>query len=276
MILKYYKPSLSLMPFIKGYELRDFCFSPGENEGKYKPYPPAPEQYIELFVRGTEQTDMAGSLGMVTKPQALLTGQFTQRINRYVSQEFCMIKVVLLPGAVYQLTGIPGQELLNRFIDLANLYPEFTRGLMAKLQDASQSYDHMIGVLDKELCHLFRTARAGSGFEFHAISRLSVMREALNMEQLSYESCLSARQLERRVKEVTGMTPETFGRIARFHQAYALRLQHKDWNWLRIAMECGFHDYQHLAREFKAFTGVGPNDFLGEDRLAPGRVLGLR
>ncbi|ULQ54914.1 hypothetical protein KJS94_09715 [Flavihumibacter rivuli] len=39
--------------------------------------------------------------------------------------------------------------------------------------------------------------------------------------------------------------------------------------------ECGYHDYQHLAKDYREFANGSPNDFFREESKAPERVLGL-
>jgi AraC-like DNA-binding protein len=46
-------------------------------------------------------------------------------------------------------------------------------------------------------------------------------------------------------------------------------------DWLRIALECNYHDYQHLVRDYKDFTGYGPNAFHEIESKAPERSFGL-
>jgi hypothetical protein len=44
---------------------------------------------------------------------------------------------------------------------------------------------------------------------------------------------------------------------------------------LRIALECGYFDYQHLVKDYAAFTKHTPNDFHLLESHSPERRLGL-
>ena len=48
-----------------------------------------------------------------------------------------------------------------------------------------------------------------------------------------------------------------------------------DMDWLRIAIECNFHDYQHLAKNYKEFTGLPPAAFHEVENKSPERNFGL-
>jgi hypothetical protein len=55
------------------------------------------------------------------------------------------------------------------------------------------------------------------------------------------------------------MTPKYFAAICRFYQAYALKESQLKLDWLSIAVQTGYHDYQHMVKDFKTFAGTTPN-----------------
>ena len=46
-------------------------------------------------------------------------------------------------------------------------------------------------------------------------------------------------------------------------------------DWLSVAVELGYYDYQHLVRDFKEFTQLTPNAFYDVDTKAPERAFGV-
>ena len=97
----------------------------------------------------------------------------------------------------------------------------------------------------------------------------------MTLNQLSKEACLSVKQLERKFKERTGVNPKLYQRIIRFDKAFRLKNSHPEFDWLRIALDCGYHDYQHLVKEYKDFTGMSPIAFHEVENNAPERKFGL-
>jgi AraC-like DNA-binding protein len=49
-----------------------------------------------------------------------------------------------------------------------------------------------------------------------------------------------------------------FARLTRFSKAYRLHEIFPEWNWTRIAHECGYFDQMHFIRDFREFAGVTP------------------
>jgi AraC-like DNA-binding protein len=46
-------------------------------------------------------------------------------------------------------------------------------------------------------------------------------------------------------------------------------------DYLSIALELGYHDYQHMVRDFREFTSLTPNQFAQHESQAPERTFGL-
>ena len=53
-----------------------------------------------------------------------------------------------------------------------------------------------------------------------------------------------------------------------------LRNKNSNLDWLSIAFNCGFYDYQHLSRVYKDLTGLSPNQFHKIDLNGPERIFG--
>ena len=99
--------------------------------------------------------------------------------------------------------------------------------------------------------------------------------QKITVTGIAKEACLSNKQLERRFKERTGVNPKLYERIIRFDNAFRLKNTQPKFDWLRIAVACGYHDYQHLVKEYKDFTGLSPTAFHEIENKAPERNFGL-
>jgi len=62
--------------------------------------------------------------------------------------------------------------------------------------------------------------------------------------------------------------------VARFDYAMRLRNARPALDWLAVALHAGYHDYQHLVRDFRQFTGQTPTGFWLRERQAPERAFG--
>lgn len=273
MIFRDFMPSPELGAFVEVYHLRHFIF-PAGTPIPVKPYPPRPEHCLAFYVRGFEITEHLKDAKRVQRPRSVVSGQYTYQINRHSSPEFLMILVVFKPGALYRLTGIPLPYFTNTEIDAEAVFPKELRSVNKRLS-GSDSYSEMIRIVDDFLCGLFRNTRKEVQPVDRALEQFLKQDNGFSVHQLARDSFLSPRQLERKVRERTGVSPKTFLRIARFNLSYFLHLKHSELAWSSIAFHCGYTDYQHLAKDYKEFTGNTANRVFLEEEKAPERVLGL-
>ena len=96
-----------------------------------------------------------------------------------------------------------------------------------------------------------------------------------SVEKLADYACLSISQFERRFIQQMGITPKLYNRINRFYSAFLLKSLRPNLDWLSIAIQTGYNDYQHLVKDFKQFSGTTPNSLLAAENKAPGRELEL-
>lgn len=266
-------PSHLLQGLISHYRLRHFVFGDGVVPAA-KPFPPRPEQCLTFYLRGEETSKHLNEGLEFRKPRSVISGQFTYRIDRYVSYpEFLMIIVDFKPGALHRLTGIPFTEFANKELDAECVFPPEIRQVNDRLSGA-QSYHEMIEIIE----FFFTELTLKSKKEILALDHMLtfVTQEPdYSIDRLARNSYLSLRQLERKFAERIGINPKTFLRIARFNQSYWLHLRKPGLSWFDIAMTCGYTDYHHLVRDYKEFAGTTPNNFFAAESKAPGRILGL-
>lgn len=242
---------------------------------RYKPFPPHPEQCLVFYPRGAEITGFNNEGSPYIRSRSFLTGQFTKRLNRRsLEDEFLMIVVAFKPGVLHRLTGIPFSLLINREVELEAIYPRKARELNERLAN-SGTYLEMISLIEGFLLDLtgspkLETRKSDGIFEF-----ITGNTCPNRLSWLAREACLSTRQLERKSHDYIGVSPKYFARIARFNQAYYMSLEQFCPDWLDVALKCGYHDYQHLVRDYKEFTGTRPRKFMLEEYRTLERALNL-
>lgn len=273
MIFRSYKPSLLLDSFIEVIHLRHFIIPP-HVIAPFKPYPPRPEHCLAFYVKGFETTEYPFENKREKRARSTLSGQFLQQINRHVSQEFLMIMVVFKPGALYRFTGIPFREFTNTAIDAEAVFGKEITSLNERLNSVD-AYHEMIAFVNEFLVKQLNKIRKILLPVDEAIEWLLNHPNPLSVQQLSYYSCLSGRQLERTFLERIGVPPKTFLKIARFNKSYNLHLRKPNVSWSAIATVCGYTDYQHLVKDYRAFTGSTAAKFFETEDNAPERLLGL-
>jgi len=84
---------------------------------------------------------------------------------------------------------------------------------------------------------------------------------SLSSEMLASEVGLSKSHLQRRIKEITGLSTAEFVRNLRLEQAARL-LEEQKVNVSQVAYAVGFVNMAHFSTVFKKHFGVSPTDYI--------------
>ncbi len=186
-----------------------------------------------------------------------------------------MLSVDFQPGVLSHLLRMPlCEEFIDRRIEAGALLGSGIEQLHERMANAD-NYERIIELLEQYLWRRIEQAK----IELRPFDRLCrfVARHpaALSVVQMAAESCLSVSRLERRFTQRIGISPKLFARTHRFYQAFGLKDRHPDLDWLSVALQTGYSDYQHLVKDFKQFAGSTPVSLLEDQANAPERILGL-
>ncbi|GAB3642822.1 helix-turn-helix domain-containing protein [Spirosoma arcticum] len=271
MLLKDFEPSPAVRGLVQCYRIADLDFT-GIDTVPVKVYPPKPENCLHFILEGHYQIAYPDS-GSATYCKAVFVGQHQRPFYRLTGQRLRSFQIVFEPGGVFQLLRIPAQELCEQHIDADLIFSGTVHHVTEQLQ-ASQTPDELIAIAEEYVASLLRKARQND-LIYNTLISLIRKQPAQKVDALANQTSLSIRQFERVFLHRTGMNPKTYLRLVRFHQAYNTRNRFPQLDWLSIALTCNYHDYQHLVRDYKAFTGMGPNDFHSLEKHSPECLLGL-
>jgi AraC-like DNA-binding protein len=91
------------------------------------------------------------------------------------------------------------------------------------------------------------------------------------VEPLMDETGWSRRVVTERFRTQLGLSPKAYARILRFRRAVGLLRGVGNGRTLAdVAIECGYYDQSHLARDFVALAGCSPSALIAESMGEPG------
>ncbi len=169
------------------------------------------------------------------------------------------------PGHATQWLGLPAHELLNRHPPLEDIWGRrATAGLSDRLRDtpdasaAAMTLEHfLIGRLDR-----VKPPDAIVDATVAAASRAGGNGTAI-VRSLTGEYGWSERTLRRRCLDAFGYGPKTLQRILRF-QRFLQLLSERRVPLSILAIEAGYADQAHLAREARRLSGQSPSMLTSE------------
>ncbi len=271
-VFDYRLPSPGLREYVRQYQIVGFEFKESETV-PWKPYWPRPENCLSFYPRKTEIIESVPGQQELVRPHAIIRGQPCFITNRQPKHNFVLFQIVFQPGALFRLTGVPAQELTSVFVDAEAIFSnELTR--VNERLSSTDNHLEMIQIVESFLFHLVSKVK----YDVRPVDKVSLYimhsPRQVSLDWLARESCLSRKQFYRKFVERMGVSPKLFSRIVQFDNAVKLKNAHPQTDWLSIALDLGYYDYQHLVRDFKEFTNLTPNAFYLQDSNAPERKFG--
>ncbi len=273
MLLKDFIPAPDVQEFVQLYRIVHLSFAHGESV-PVKAYPPRPEHCLAFYPFDTEMVEYKNSGRIVKNIPVVLYGQFSEVTNRSIGKNFLVVQIIFNPGALFRLTGVAATALTNEYIDAENIFSSQLQNINEQLFFAT-TYPAMITIVNNFVRSLIKKQQKPKLLLDDACTLLLQKNGSLSIDALAKQACLSTKQLDRKFNERTGVNPKLYAKIIRFDRAFRFKNSHPHLDWLRIAVECNYYDYQHLVKDYKAFTGLSPTAFHEIENNAPERKFGL-
>jgi AraC-like DNA-binding protein len=239
----------------------------------FKPYTPRPEQYLAFYPHDREKVDFTTCPKSVANIPVALVGQALSVTNRHIHGNFMVIQILFQPGALFRLTGMPGIEINDAYIDADLVFSKAVHEVNEAFFYA-RTYPEIVQIANAFMEKLVQK-KIKDSHPIDTMCQWMLGNQVGSLDQLAQKSFLSAKQFERKFVERTGIGPKLFSRLVRFDQAFRKKNLHPNRDWQSIAFDCNYYDYQHLVRDYKTFTGLIPTAFHQLESKAPERRFGL-
>jgi len=273
MLLDNILPSPDLTDFVRIYRIIDFYFPAGQPDFP-KLYTPRPEICLQFYSKDKELIQYPDDTTASMNKEMTISGQHTVTQGRFVGKNFLSVQVIFQPGILFQLTGIPANILTNKSLNASDIFGNHAAFVNEQLFNAG-NYPKMIQIVEDFLKQVIRQKNMYT----HPVRKIArLMMQDADKHSLDWfikESFLCQRQFDRKFDELVGVNPKRFLRIIRFDKAFRMKNRFPKKDWLSIAIECGYHDYQHLVKDYKEFTGLSPAQFTELDTKGPDRIIGV-
>jgi AraC-like DNA-binding protein len=177
------------------------------------------------------------------------------------------IQVGLSPLGARALLGLPAGELASLDLHAGEVLGRVAAEIQERVR-AAAGWVERFAILDQVLLRRLDPAWATPPAVVLAWRRLLESGGSVTVRELSREVGWSSRHLQDRFLAEVGLTPKAAGRVIRFDRARR-QLQNqaargRPWSLADLAVECGYFDQAHLARDFRDLAGFSPSQWLIE------------
>lgn len=149
----------------------------------------------------------------------------------------------------------------NRVVELDHVLGRVAARLAEQLHETA-SWPARFDVLDAVITRRLAAARPPAPAISWALRRLTETGGLVGIGALADERGSSRQYLSTGFRDQVGLPPKTLARILRFQRVIRLLEREGDARLAQVADECGYYDQAHLNRDFRAFSGRTPSQFL--------------
>jgi AraC-like DNA-binding protein len=167
------------------------------------------------------------------------------------------VQLDLTPLGARAFFGLPMSELAGRALPLADLLTGDARDFCARLAELP-TWDAKLDAVEALVEKRLAAARLDARPVAWALRQIEARGGAVDVGALARELGWSHKHLIARFRDQVGLPPKRVARVVRFDRLLQRLRRGTDTPWADLALELGFSDQAHLAREVRAFTGRTP------------------
>jgi AraC-like DNA-binding protein len=172
-----------------------------------------------------------------------------------------VLNISFKPGGAYPFLQIPLTELHNQIVALDAIWGVFAAEMRERLA-AEPTLAARFALLEQLLCARLQHASVYPDPVRFACAEIARHQGVLSIGELSDQMGISQKHLIGQFKTVVGSTPKTLARIYRFQYLLHQLDPTQPVDWTRLAHQAHYFDQAHFNKDFAAFTGHTPTDYL--------------
>jgi len=259
MLFQTYRPVPPLSDFIENFWLYDGYASPHLRECIF---PSGTFELVfnlrddELRIYKGEQANRCARLS-----GAIVSGPYSGFFVTDRAEETSVMGVHFKPGGAFPFLGLSAAEFADTHVDLEDIWGRHSGEIHDQLA-VEQSPGRRFQILENAL-----VSRMGKSLEHHPAVSLALdgFRHDTSravVRKMAQEAGLSNRRLIDVFNFEVGVKPKLFARIQRFQRVRRVAQRFPAVDWGQVSLEQGYFDQSHLIRDFLAFSGLTPEDYL--------------
>ena len=256
MLYQTFKPSIRLAPYVRFF----WALEDEVARGKEFVHRSMADGCVEVVFHYRASFDEVDPEGDRTfSPISSIQAQSTAFRRFSTSKSFGIFGAYLYPYAIPRLFAYPASDFTNISPDLESVFGNEGR-LLEEEMVTSVDNEARVAIVTRFLESKLSISMRELPSVHHAIHSVLDAAGDVRITELAREHDLSTRQFERKFKELAGLNPKLYSRVARFQAA----TQHKfagERDLTEIAYACGYYDQSHFINDFRQFSGYTPKEY---------------
>lgn len=262
MLYQKFSPAAALSPFVECYFIWE-SESPLEKEWVIES---PPTGFCSLVINyGDPYFLQNKKYERLEVPPQFIAGQSIYSYRLFLHGSIGAAGIVFKPAALATLFGLNGFELTEERIDLFRVLPqEYIYRFVQQIKTSAGAQER-VKLLEGMMLHHCQLHKPVPDYVDRAANQIVDRNGLLHVQDLIKESCTSRRTFERHFFQKVGLSPKYYARIRRIGYICNLVAGKKKVNWPEVFYQAAFYDQAHFIKDFEAFTGRSPQQYLKEN-----------
>ncbi|MBT8220775.1 MAG: helix-turn-helix domain-containing protein [Bacteroidia bacterium] len=257
--VKEYTPSPFLAPFVDKYYRGSFNTLAEPNRS----FKIIPNGCLELIIHLKElYCKLPTDNHLAYTPDYMLIGMFSRAYQVHFSETVPIFSIRFKPEALPYILRIRGSEIFENYGDieavLENKFLDFCHQIREE-----KSVGAMIARTEIFLLNIISKQKVEENYVTRA-ARIISNAQINNVQEISTKVNISRRQLERKFRELIGISPKQYLRLIRINKVMQMLEQNQSLNLTDIAYHCGYFDQAHFIKDFKHITDQTPSSYIND------------
>jgi AraC-like DNA-binding protein len=177
-------------------------------------------------------------------------------------QDIQLVGIHFKPGGAYPFLNFPLSELHNQIVPADAIWGGFAAELYERLC-AAPSIPARLALFEQLLLTRLCAAPHGLNAVRYGVTEIARQHGALSIKALRDQMGISQNHLLTQFKRMVGISPKALAQLYRLKLVLRSIDPAQDVDWTRLAHQSGYYDQAHFNKDFRAFTGHSPTDYLG-------------
>jgi AraC-like DNA-binding protein len=165
------------------------------------------------------------------------------------------------PGGAYPFLQFPLSELNSQVVPLDAIWGSYAHEIRERLH-AAPTTQAGFALLERLLLIPLCEAPQGLDLVRYAVRQIAQVHGALSIRLLSDQMGISQNHLGTQFKRFVGVPPKEVARFYRFARVLRLIDSAPAFDLTLIAHQSQFYDQSHFNKDFVAFTGHNPSEYV--------------
>ena len=233
-----------------------------------------PDGTIEMaFILGDDIKRYTSEEDFIIQPRSMVLGQTIEPFYIEPTGYVNTFAIRFYPFGFANFVSTPIENLVNKETPLEDLFGQQAAKTLEQSIVLAKEVKERIQIIEAFLLEKLKEETIIDKLIHTTIDALLSSNGNAPINSILKKNKSKRRQLERKFKKQIGISPKQLGKLIRLQSALKLLLNKETEKLTTIAYQCEYYDQAHFIKDFKAFTGVKPKDFLDHENMTLSAVF---